>query len=154
MTPVTSPKSDSWTCAWPFPLLLGGLATLSSISRLPADSDNNKNSHHCGAFLLEDPSTSRRLYSTAILSSSSHMCTSSLAHALASSASHTRSCSCSSSSLWACSAVAILASSLAHSQASSASHSACSTFAIWASRASHALLSSCAVSIEGGKSEE
>ena len=39
--------------ARPFPLSWAGSATLSSSSGLPAESDDGKNSHHCGALSQE-----------------------------------------------------------------------------------------------------
>ena len=52
-TPVTSPGPVSWTGTLPFPLFLGGLSTFSS-SRLPAESDDCKNSCYCGALHLAE----------------------------------------------------------------------------------------------------
>ena len=68
---MTSPWSISWTCTLPLPLLLHGLAPISTTSGLPADFDDNRNRHRWGAFLREDPSTSWRLWYTVSRSSSS-----------------------------------------------------------------------------------
>ena len=137
--PVTSPWSISWTSTLPFRLLLGELTTFSSSSGLPAGSDNNKNSCHCGAFPLEDLPASRRSHSTASLSSSWCAHSSCSACTLASSArhscSHARSHLPSSSSLSAFS-MATWATSSAHRQAFSTS---CSASAICTLSASHAV---------------